>query len=149
MRLERQFNIGKKKRGVSRFEHCHQCLHQMGNALKGKRHVILQDNAKIHTSCYSTLYSNHLKLRYIPNHPAHSCDLNPCEHVWAWLKKRISFRGPPSKDALIRAIKEEFEKIPQRTIDKWVDSYWERMKICSERNGDWVGERECRKPRRE
>ena len=90
------------------------------------------------------MYGSHLGLDFIPRHPADSADLNPCEHVFAWLKRMVSFRGPPTKAALIKAIEEEFKKIPQKDIDAWIDSYWTRMEACKKKNGGWVGERECR-----
>ena len=146
MDLERRFNVGRPSKGVNRFAHCHQCLGKIKDDLKGAEHVILEDNAKIHTSCYTKLYRHHLKLKYIPGHPADSADLNPCEHAFAWLKRKVSFRGPPTKAALIAAIQQEFKKIPQKCIDSWVDSYWTRMAACLKEKGDWVGERECRRP---
>lgn len=146
MDLERRFNANKKAKGVNRFAHCHRCLDKIKLGLKGADHVILEDNAKIHTSIYTALYRKHLGLKYIPCHPANSADLNPCEHCFARLKERVAFRGPPTKDALIKMIKDEFHKIPQKDINAWIDSYWTRMEACGKRNGNWVGTRECRRP---
>ena len=146
MDLERRFNLNRKSKGVNRFAHCHQCLEKVKKDLNGADHVILEDNAKIHTSCYTRLYRKHLNLKYIPGHPADSADLNPCEHAFSWVKKRVSFRGAPTKARLIKAIEEEFKKIPQKTMDNWIDSYWTRMAACKKAKGDWVGEHECRRP---
>lgn len=147
MDLERRFHAPRKGKGVNRFAHCHQCLANLHAGLGGKDHVILEDNAKIHTSCYTQLYREHLGLKFIPGHPADSADLNPCEHVFARLKKEVAFSGPPTKADLIKAIEREFRKIPQKDIDAWIDSYWTRMEACRKKNGDWVGERECRPAR--
>ena len=146
MDLERRFHAQQKGKGVNRFAHCHQCLEKLHASLQGKDHVILEDNAKIHTSCYTRMYRKHLGLKFIPGHPADSADLNPCEHVFSWLKRVVAFSGPPTKAALIKAIEREFKKIPQRNIDAWIDSYWTRMEACKKQKGDWVGERECRRP---
>ena len=145
LELERRFNAHKPTKGVNRFDHCHKCLGALKDELNGADHLILEDNAKIHTSCYTKLYRKHLGLKYVDNHPADAADLNPCEHVFAWVKKKVAFRGPPTKEALIKAITEEFRKIPQHCIDAWIDSWWTRMEACKKANGEWVGERECRR----
>ena len=146
MELERRFNENRRSKGVNRFAHCHECLQKLKNDLNGADHLILEDNAKIHTACYTKLYREKLFLKFIPGHPADSADLNPCEHVFAWLKKNVSFRGAPTKAALIKMIQEEFRKIPQKVMDNWIDSYLTRMEACKKAKGDWVGERECRRP---
>ena len=145
MDLERRFNLNRPSKGVNRFAHCHQCLQKIKDELKGADHLILEDNAKIHTSCYTKLYRAELKLKCVPGHPADSADLNPCEHVFSWLKKNVSFRGAPNKAALVKMIQEEFKKIPQKVMDGWIDTYWTRMEACRKAKGDWVGERECRR----
>ena len=58
----------------------------------------------------------------------------------------LSFCGPPDKAALIRVIEAEFKKVPQKVMDKWIDSYWTRMEACKKAKGEWVGEHECRRP---
>ena len=146
MMLERKFNLNRPSKGVNRFAHCHKCLEALKEKLKGADHLILEDNAKIHTSIYTKLYAAELKLKFVEGHPANSADLNPCEHVFAWLKKHVSFCGPPDKAALIRVIEAEFKKIPQKVMDKWIDSYWTRMEACKKAKGEWVGEHECRRP---
>jgi len=45
--------------------------------------------------------------------PAQSPDLNPIENLWALLKKKVAKRGPTNKNALIKAIHEEWKKIPE------------------------------------
>jgi transposase len=83
----------------------------------------------------------------LEGHPPFSCDLNPCEFVWARLKEKVSFQGPPSVRELVRVVKKEFKAIPQTTVAAWIDTYWERLQWCVEKRGDWVGARECRVPR--
>lgn len=144
MAIERRFHAHKKVKGVNRFAHCHQSLEKLNACLQGNDHVILEDNAKIHTSCYTKLYRKHLGLKFISKHPADAADLNPCEHVFARLKKEVAFSGPATKADLIKTIEREFKKIPQRDIDAWIDSYWTRMEACRIKKGGWVGERECR-----
>jgi transposase len=146
LRVEWRWNLGRGK-GVNRFDHCDRCLRPLAAAVKNTHHFILEDNARIHTSNYSTVFKAHHKLQLVEGHPPSSSDLNPCEFVWAWVKERVSFKGPPTLPALVTAVKKEFNSIPQHTVDAWVDTYWARLRACIANNGDWVGARECRVPR--
>jgi transposase len=147
LRVEWAWGTGRGK-GVNRFDYCKRCLGPLvkSEALK-HNHLILEDNAKIHTSNYATLYKEYHKLQMVEGHPAHSCDLNPCEFVWARLKESVSFKGPPTARSMADTIKKEFNSIPQRIVDLWIDTYWKRLEACAAHNGDWVGSRECRLPR--
>ena len=58
--------------------------------------------------------------------PAYSPDASPIENIWNYLKNRVSRRGPLSRDELVRYIKEEWELIPQHTINKLVRSFRRR-----------------------
>jgi transposase len=146
--LEIEYRWGRgKKSGVDSYDHCRRCLVPTANAVHGTHHLILEDNARIHTSNYSTLFKLNQKLNMLEGHPASSCDLNPCEHVWARLKDTVSFLGPPTVKDMASAIVKEFKAIPQGTVKKWMASYWSRLESCVERRGDWVGARECRVPR--
>ncbi len=59
----------------------------------------------------------------------------------------MDYAGPATKDQLIAVLKNEFNKIPQKVIDAWIDKYWSRLGECVAVNGDWVGSAECRLPR--
>jgi transposase len=146
LRVEWRWNRGKGK-GVNSFDHCHRCLGPLAAAVKGTKHIVLEDNACIHTSNYSTVFKLHHKLKMLEGHPPMCCDLNPCEFVWGRMKEKVSFRGPPTLTALVKAVKDEFNAIPQCVVDKWVATYWTRLQCCVDKKGDWVGAKECRVPR--
>ncbi|GFU08117.1 transposable element Tcb1 transposase [Trichonephila clavipes] len=56
--------------------------------------------------------------------PARSPDLNPIENVWAALGRQVAGRNypPTNKNTLIRALTEEWDKLPQQLLDNVVQS---------------------------
>ncbi|GFV58497.1 hypothetical protein TNCV_1095461 [Trichonephila clavipes] len=56
--------------------------------------------------------------------PARSPDLNPIENVWDALGRQVAGRNYPltNKITLIRALTEEWEKLPQQLLDNVVQS---------------------------
>ncbi|GFW02572.1 transposable element Tcb2 transposase [Trichonephila clavipes] len=60
--------------------------------------------------------------------PACSPDMNPREHVWDALGRRVAGRQPPPKtlQELERALLEEWDRIPQLVINSLIDSMPQR-----------------------
>ncbi|GFU52846.1 transposable element Tcb1 transposase [Trichonephila clavipes] len=56
--------------------------------------------------------------------PARSTDLNPIENVWDALGRQVAGRNypPTNKNTLIRALTEEWDKLPQQLLDNVVQS---------------------------
>ncbi|GFV92948.1 hypothetical protein TNCV_1693411 [Trichonephila clavipes] len=54
--------------------------------------------------------------------PARSPDLNPIENVWDALGRQVAGRNypPTNKNTLIRALTEEWDKLPQHLLDNVV-----------------------------
>ncbi|GFX62312.1 transposable element Tc3 transposase [Trichonephila clavipes] len=69
--------------------------------------------------------------------PAYSPDLNPIEHVWDMLGRRIAARQPPSTclPELRRALLDEWCNIPQDQIDNLILSMPRRCKACIASSG--------------
>ncbi|GFV48246.1 transposable element Tcb1 transposase [Trichonephila clavipes] len=69
--------------------------------------------------------------------PAFSPDLNPIEHVWDMLDRRIASRQPPSTclSELRRALLDEWCNIPQDQIDNLILSMSRRCKTCIASSG--------------
>ncbi|GFU97408.1 hypothetical protein TNCV_1337101 [Trichonephila clavipes] len=61
--------------------------------------------------------------------PARSPDLNAIENVWDALGRQISGRNypPRNKNTLIRALTEEWDKLPQQLLDNVVQSMVRRV----------------------
>ncbi|GFX69978.1 transposable element Tcb2 transposase [Trichonephila clavipes] len=58
--------------------------------------------------------------------PARSPDLNPIENVWDALGRQVAGRNypPTNKNTLIRALTEEWDKLPQQLLDNVVQKVW-------------------------
>ncbi|GBM34711.1 Transposable element Tcb1 transposase [Araneus ventricosus] len=69
--------------------------------------------------------------------PAYSPDLNPIEHVWNMLDRRIAARQPPPTclPELRRALPDEWCNIPQDQIDNLILSMPRRCKACIASSG--------------
>ncbi|GFW08833.1 transposable element Tc3 transposase [Trichonephila clavipes] len=67
--------------------------------------------------------------------PARSPDLNPIENVWDALGRQVAGRNypPTNKNTLIRALTEEWDKLPQQLLDNVVSKYG------GPRNLSWKG----------
>ncbi|GFV69493.1 transposable element Tcb2 transposase [Trichonephila clavipes] len=64
--------------------------------------------------------------------PARSPDLNPIENVWDALGRQVAGRNypPTNKNTLIRALTEEWDKLPQQLLDNVVKSMVRRVECC-------------------
>ncbi|GFU92019.1 hypothetical protein TNCV_1413021, partial [Trichonephila clavipes] len=56
--------------------------------------------------------------------PARSPNLNPFENVWDALERQVAGRNypPTNKNTLIRALTEEWDKLPQQLLNNVVQS---------------------------
>ncbi|GFY02153.1 transposable element Tcb2 transposase [Trichonephila clavipes] len=59
-------------------------------------------------------------------------DLNPIENVWDALGRQVAGRNypPTNKNTLIRALTEEWDKLPQQLLDNVVQSMVRRVECC-------------------
>ncbi|GFW95891.1 transposable element Tcb2 transposase [Trichonephila clavipes] len=64
--------------------------------------------------------------------PACSPDMNPIEHVWDALGRRVAGHQPPPQtlQELERALLEEWDRIPQLVINSLIDSMPQRVSVC-------------------
>ncbi|GFX75486.1 transposable element Tcb2 transposase [Trichonephila clavipes] len=72
--------------------------------------------------------------------PAHSPDLNPIENVWDALGRQVAGRNypPTNKNTLIRALTEEWDKLPQQLLDNVVQSLVRRVECCITLHGGHI-----------
>ncbi|CAG9112085.1 unnamed protein product [Plutella xylostella] len=87
----------------------------------GEDFVLMHDNARCHTARVSRQFLREKELRTM-DWPALSPDLNPIEHLWDELKRRVRARNPvpASVDELKTALLEEWDGIPQETVKKLI-----------------------------
>jgi transposase len=100
----------------------------------------LEDNATVHNSHATNEVRLELGLERLP-HPARSPDLNPIEHVWAIVKKAVLKRQRSglltlnSVEDLWVAMRDEWDAVPQETIDRIIDSMPARLEAVIAVNG--------------
>ncbi|GFV11835.1 transposable element Tcb1 transposase [Trichonephila clavipes] len=72
--------------------------------------------------------------------PARSPDLNPIENVWDALGRQVAGRNypPTNKNTLIRALTEEWDKLPQQLLDNVVQSMARRVECCITLHGGHI-----------
>ncbi|CAG9133084.1 unnamed protein product [Plutella xylostella] len=101
----------------------------------GEDFVLMHDNARCHTARVSRQFLREKELRTM-DWPALSPDLNPIEHLWDELKRRVRARNPvpASVDELKTALLEEWDGIPQETVKKLIRSMRNRLQAELERN---------------
>jgi len=67
--------------------------------------------------------------------PSQSADLNPIEHLWEELDRRVRCQKYSNKEALFQTLKKEWGKIPLDRIQKLVDSMPARCDAVITANG--------------
>ncbi|GFU68074.1 transposable element Tcb2 transposase [Trichonephila clavipes] len=105
----------------------------------GDKFVFMDDNA----TCYRTLaVQDCLDSEGIQRlvWPVRSPDLNPIENVWDALGRQVAGRNypPTNKNTLIRALTEEWDKLPQQLLDNVVQSMVRRVECCITLHGGHI-----------
>ncbi|GFW06308.1 transposable element Tcb2 transposase [Trichonephila clavipes] len=97
----------------------------------GDKFVFMDDNATCHRTLavQDCLDSEDIQ-RLV--WPARSPDLNPIKNVWDALGRQVVGRyyPPTNKNTLIRALTEEWDKLPQQLLDYVVQSMVRRVECC-------------------
>ncbi|GFY01284.1 transposable element Tcb2 transposase [Trichonephila clavipes] len=91
----------------------------------GDKFVFMDDNATCHrTLAVQDCLDSEGIQRLV--WPTLSSDLNPIENVWDALGKQVAGRNyrPTNKNTLIRALTEEWDKLPQQLLDNVVQKVW-------------------------
>ncbi len=75
-----------------------------------------------------------LGVRLLP-WPSRSPDLNPIEHVWDILGRRMQSRAPGNLNQLFEALQEEWDAIPQEDLDRLIQSMPRRVGMVISKRG--------------
>ncbi|GFW92001.1 transposable element Tc1 transposase [Trichonephila clavipes] len=109
----------------------------------GDKFVFMDDNATCHRTLavQDCLDSEGIQCLVWP---ARSPDLNPIENVWDALGRQVAGRNypPTNKNTLIRALTEEWDKLPQQLLDNVVQSMVRRVECCIILHGGHIPEKE-------
>ena len=94
-------------------------LHAKDKMLRGW--TFQHDNDPKHTSKLVTEFLAQKKIRIL-EWPSQSPDLNPIEHLWEHIERKISVRKPSNQHNLFELIKRTWEEIPIDVLINLVDS---------------------------
>ena len=105
-----------------------------GNRLPTGAWKLQHDNAPAHRA--------HVVQDFLRNHnisvlpwPSRSPDLNPIEHAWDYLGRRVRQHNPTTLIQLTRLLIEEWERIPQDYLNTLIDSVRKRIGAVLESKG--------------
>ncbi|GFW32041.1 transposable element Tcb2 transposase [Trichonephila clavipes] len=105
----------------------------------GAEFLFMDDNARPH---HANIVDECLQSEDITrmDWPAYSPDLNPIEHVWYMLGRRIAVRQPPPTylPEFVRTLLDEWCNIPQDQIDNLILSMPRRCKACIASSGRYT-----------
>ena len=92
---------------------------------------LMHDNARPHTARVTRQYLLDETIE-VMEWPARSPDLNPIEHVWDMISRRIASRNnaPQTIQELADVLRQEWRAIPQRTIRRLIMSMRNRCRQC-------------------
>ncbi|GFW49261.1 transposable element Tcb2 transposase [Trichonephila clavipes] len=105
----------------------------------GDKFVFMDDNATCHrTLAVQDCLDSECIQRLV--WPARSPDLNTIENVWDALGRQVAGRNYPltNKNTLIRALTEEWDKLPQQLLDNVVQSMVRRVECCITLHGGHI-----------
>lgn len=123
---------------VNALSYC-EVLHEFFTATDLPAHCwFQQDNAPAHRSWITSQLLEDLGVRLLP-WPARSPDLNPIEHVWDILGRRVQHSACQSLNELFDALREEWDAIPQDDLDNLISSMPRRVGAVISKRGDTLG----------
>ena len=97
-----------------------------------------QDNAPAHKAAITTRFLNENNILTLP-WPALSPDLNPIEHIWDFLKRKIRSEEPQNLRQLAQSIIRNWENLPQSLMDRVIQSMPRRIRMCIAARGGHTG----------
>lgn len=100
------------------------------------RDIFQHDNARPHTARITTDFLANNNITVLP-WPSKSPDLNPIEHLWDQLDKRLRRRQlqPQTRLQLVNALRDEWRRIPQRRIRRLIQSMPRRCRAVIDARG--------------
>ncbi|KAJ3441120.1 transposable element-related [Anaeramoeba flamelloides] len=99
--------------------------------------ILMQDGATSHTSL-STLEYLENKCQVLKKWPPNSPDLNPIEHLWGIMSKKISDNPPKNKNQLIKCCRYVWKSLKWEIIENLCNSMETRLKLVIELNGECI-----------
>jgi transposase len=107
------------------------------NDFNRRGYLYQDDNAPVHTARVVKNWYSTNGVNVLSNWPSQSPDLNPIEHLWSELERRIRKRpkNMTSINELESALQEEWSKITNDVLIKLIESMPRRVEAVIENNG--------------
>jgi len=109
------------------------CLAKIKHGLRGR--IFMQDGASAHTAGSTMAYLHGQGIEVLADWPPYSPDLNPIEHLWAELNRRVSNMHPQTQGELEAFTVVAWAAIPQSLIDKYVKGFLAKVRRCFAKGG--------------
>lgn len=102
----------------------------------GENFVLMHDNARPHVAGVVTQFLEEVGITTM-NWPARSPDMNPIEHLWDIIKRRIRRRSPPptNVEQLKTMLFEEWDSVSQDDIQRLIHSMPRRIEALRKARG--------------
>ena len=100
----------------------------------GNRAIFLHDNDSKHTSKTTIALLKRLRVKMI-DWPSMSPDLNPTEHLWGILKRKVEVYKVSNICQLHDVVLKEWKSIPVATSEALVNSMTRRVKVVLDNDG--------------
>ena len=102
----------------------------------GRNFVFMHDNARPHVARATKQALREANIE-VMDWPAISCDMNPIEHLWDQLKRKLRLQRLTigSQEQLIQALKLCWDEIPQEDILNLIESMPNRIRECEMNRG--------------
>lgn len=112
-------------------------LPYIDDKFNGKGYHFQDDNATVHTAKAVVDWFQENEIKILENWPSQSPDLNPIEHLWAELEKRIKKlkKKPKNKKELFKVLQKEWKDIGKEFYKKLISSMPRRVRDCIDNNG--------------
>ena len=98
---------------------------------------LLEDNDPKHRSKFSIKWKKKQGIQTLP-WPSRNPDINPIENLWSLLKVKVAARHPTTTKELIKAIKTEWNGLPQELASNLIASMTRRVLNVIDSNGDYT-----------
>ena len=112
-------------------------LPYISDKFNSRGYAFQDDNAPVHTARDVQKWIKEKKIKTLPDWPSQSPDLNPIEHLWSELGRRLDKRAqyPKNANELEAALQEEWSNIPYEVYHKLIESMPRRIEACISSNG--------------
>lgn len=95
-----------------------------------------QDNAPCHTAKSITKWLRENEIKKLP-WPANSPDLNPIEHLWTTIDRKLAQNPPNTMAELEEALVNQWNTITQTEVLNLIESMPKRVELCYKANGGY------------